>query len=330
MIEEILITARSNPKVDPSLGIWSWEIPMYLFLGGLTAGIMCFAALIILLRKEDQAPWAARKMVIWAPVLLTVGMGALFLDLEHKLYVYRFYTTFQISSPMSWGSWILLLVYPASILLILCSIRDAYPRLAGLVDRFSIGHWMTTFACSHRQQIAQWSLILGVFLGFYTGILLSAFSARPFWNTGFLAPLFLTSGLSSAAALVVLGSRNPSERLMFARYDIGLISLELALIALLLVNLATGTGVQLEALSHVISGDFAISFWLYFVCLGLLVPVVLNYLEISGRRIWLFVSPVLVLYGGYMLRLITVEVGQDSRWTSYTQSFDPALLDLLR
>jgi len=80
----------------------------------------------------------------------------------------------------------------------------------------------------------------------------------------------------------------------------------------------------------VTSGDFAISFWLYFVCLGLLVPVVLNYLEISGRRIWLFVSPVLVLYGGYMLRLITVEVGQVSRWTSYVQSFDPALLDLLR
>lgn len=330
MIEEVLVTARSNPKIDPSLGIWSWEVPMYLFLGGLTAGIMCFAALIILLRKEDQAPWAANKMVIWAPVLLTVGMGALFLDLEHKLYVYRFYTTFQISSPMSWGSWILLLVYPASILLILCSIRSAYPRIAGLIDRFSVGQWTTDFACSNRQRIAEWSLVLGVFLGFYTGILLSAFSARPFWNTGFLAPLFLTSGLSSAAALVVLGTRNQSERLMFARYDIGLISLELALIALLLVNLGTGTGVQLEALNQVMGGQFTTPFWLYFVCIGLLVPVVLNYREISGRRVWVFVSPLLVLYGGYMLRLVTVEVGQVSGWTSYTHSFDPSLLELLR
>ena len=330
MLEEILVTARSNPKIDPALGIWSWEVPLYLFLGGLTAGIMCFAALIILLKKEDQAPWAARKMVIWAPILLTVGMGALFLDLEHKLYVYRFYTTFQVSSPMSWGSWILLLVYPASVLLILCSIRDAYPRIATVIDRFAAGRWLTGYACFRRQQVAQWSLLLGVFLGFYTGILLSAFSARPFWNTGFLAPLFLTSGLSSAAALVLLGTRNASERLMFTKYDIGLISLELALIGLLLVNLATGTGVQLEALGSVMGGEFTTRFWLYFVLIGLLIPVVLNYWEISGRRIWAFVSPVLVLYGGYMLRLVTVEAGQVSTWTRYTQSFDPSLLDLLR
>ncbi|NNJ94854.1 MAG: polysulfide reductase NrfD [Halobacteria archaeon] len=330
MIEEVLVTARSNPKIDPSLGIWSWEVPMYLFLGGLTAGIMCFAALIILLRKEDQAPWAAKKMAIWAPVLLTVGMGALFLDLEHKLYVYRFYTTFQISSPMSWGSWILLLVYPVSILLVLCSIRDAYPRIGGVIERFSAGRWITAFACYHRQQVATWSLVLGVFLGFYTGILLSAFSARPFWNTGFLAPLFLISGLSSAAALVVLGTRSQAERMMFTKYDIGLISLELALIALLLVNLATGTGVQLDALKNVMGGEFTTRFWLYFVFIGLLIPVVLNYREISGRRTWAFLSPVLVLYGGYMLRLVTVEAGQVSTWTRYTQSFDPVLLDLLR
>ena len=169
-----------------------------------------------------------------------------------------------------------------------------------------------------------------MFLGFYTGILLSAFSARPFWNTGFLAPLFLTSGLSSAAALVVLGTRNASERMMFTRYDIGLISLELAIIALLLVNLATGTGVQIEALKTVMGGEFTIRFWVYFVCIGLLIPVVLNYLEISGRRVWAFMSPVLVLYGGFMLRLVTVEAGQVSTWTRYAPSFDPSLLDLLR
>ena len=37
-------------------------------------------------------------------VLLSLGMLALFLDLEHKLYVWRLYTTFQPTSPMSWGA----------------------------------------------------------------------------------------------------------------------------------------------------------------------------------------------------------------------------------
>ena len=47
-------------------------------------------------------------------------------------------------------------------------------------------------------------------LGVYTAILLSAFSARPFWNTGVLAPLFLVSGLSTAAALVALLAERPA------------------------------------------------------------------------------------------------------------------------
>jgi len=330
MAEEILVTVRSNPKVDPSLGIWSWEVPLDLFMGGLTAGIMVFAALMILMKKEQQAPWAVNEMVIWAPVVLSVGMIALFLDLEHKLYVYRFYTTFQVTSPMSWGSWILLLVYPVSILLILSGIRTGYPRLAALVESVPGGQWFTDFSSVNRERIAMASLVLGVCLGIYTGILLSAFSARPFWNTGFLAPLFLASGLSTAAALVVLGARDTSERLMFTRYVLGLIVLELVLIALLLVKLGTGTGIQLTALQYVIGGEFTIQFWVYFVLVGLVAPVVLNYWVIRGRHVWMFLSPLLVLYGGYMLRLVTVEIGQVSRWTSYTQSFDPSLLDLLR
>ena len=44
-------------------------------------------------------------------------MLALFLDLEFKKHVYRFYLAFLPSSPMSWGSWILILVYPAALLL---------------------------------------------------------------------------------------------------------------------------------------------------------------------------------------------------------------------
>ena len=35
---EILSTAR-GPLVDPHVAVWGWEIPVYLFLGGWTAGI---------------------------------------------------------------------------------------------------------------------------------------------------------------------------------------------------------------------------------------------------------------------------------------------------
>jgi formate-dependent nitrite reductase membrane component NrfD len=81
MIEEVLATARSNPLVDPNLTIWSWQIAVYLFLGGVTAGIMCISAVIALLDKEQQAPFAAWRLPLWAPIFLSLGMTALFLDL---------------------------------------------------------------------------------------------------------------------------------------------------------------------------------------------------------------------------------------------------------
>ena len=69
MVEEVLVTARFNPKIDPSLSIWTWEISVYLFLGGLTAGIMCFAAGVVLLGREREAPFAAHRLALWAPVV---------------------------------------------------------------------------------------------------------------------------------------------------------------------------------------------------------------------------------------------------------------------
>jgi formate-dependent nitrite reductase membrane component NrfD len=120
MSEELLVTARDNALVDPSLQIWTWEVAMYLFMGGLTAGVMVFAATMILMKKDEEAPFATTRLALLAPILLSLGMTTLFLDLEHKLFVFRFYTSFQITSPMSWGAWILLVIYPISIT---CSAR---------------------------------------------------------------------------------------------------------------------------------------------------------------------------------------------------------------
>ena len=63
MLEEVLVTARYNHKIDPVLGIWSWEIPTYLFLGGLTAGIMFFAAALVLSLLATVYPaWRAARV----------------------------------------------------------------------------------------------------------------------------------------------------------------------------------------------------------------------------------------------------------------------------
>ena len=113
---ELISTARS-PWVDPQLHVWGWEIPVYLFLGGWTAGIMVLCGWALWKGQRDERPHATFSLAssglfMLAFAAISLGMVALFLDLEHKLYVWRLYVTFEWASPMSWGAWILMLVYP--------------------------------------------------------------------------------------------------------------------------------------------------------------------------------------------------------------------------
>jgi protein NrfD len=328
MTEELLVTARSNPLIDPGLEIWTWEVAMYLFLGGLTAGIMVFAALMLLLNKEREAPFATTGLALLAPIVLSIGMTTLFLDLEHKLYVFRFYTSFQITSPMSWGSWILLIIYPVATLQILSTLRAGYPSSIPWIERLPLADTIVDWCEINRRRIAMVAIPSAVSLGIYTGILLSAFSARPFWNSGVLGPLFLVSGLSTAAALVALLSRDKGERELFTRIDLGLIVVELALVALFLVSLANGSAQHIDALQGIMSGPYALVFWVLFIGIGLLVPLVLELLEINGfaRRIAVM-APVLVLVGGYALRQVMLDVGQASTWTQYDSQFSHELME---
>jgi formate-dependent nitrite reductase membrane component NrfD len=243
--------------------------------------------------------------------------------------VYRFYTTLQPSSPMSWGSWVLVLVYPLSILQIASVLRRGYPSFATGLERIPGITWLLNQSERWQRGIAFACVPVGVALGIYTGILLSGFAARPFWNSSILGPLFLVSGLSAAAAMVILLAREHQERVLFARWDVGLILVELLLLALLLIGLALGPGVRLDALDMILGGPYTLLFWFGFVGLGLVVPLLLEVLEFSTRTRVALLAPVLVLLGGYLLRQVTLDVGQASGWQNYASQYDHGLLERL-
>ena len=329
MVEEVLITGRYNDKIDPSLGIWTWEIAFYLFLGGMAAGIMLFAAWAVLAGKRDALPFAHDRFALWAPIALSLGMTTLFLDLEYKIHVFRFYTSFQPASPMSWGAWVLVLIYPLMVMQILSTLRSGYPLLSSWLEKVPGGAALLDWSEGRRRSIA-WAVIpLAISLGIYTGVLLSALSARPFWNSGVLGPLFLVSGLSTAAVLPLLVGVVQGEKRFFERADVGLISIELLLIGLFLVSLATGAAQHLEALNLVWGGEYTVPFWLWFVLPGLLIPLLLELMALRGNRLSGLTAAILVVAGGFMLRYLMVEIGQDSTWSDYAMSFDPQLLQRL-
>ena len=127
MKEELIVSGRMNPMVDPHLNIWHWQIPLYLFLGGMAAGILCFAALYFIRGKEKEYTAAVRITPFLTPVLLVIGLLALFIDLRHKLFFWQLYTNIKLQSPMSWGAWTLMVITPVSFIWCALHIRDIFP-----------------------------------------------------------------------------------------------------------------------------------------------------------------------------------------------------------
>ena len=199
-----IVHGRHNEMIDPVLHVWGWEIPVYLFLGGLAAGLLILPALLAWHRPGSELPRAVRGAPFLSLALISLGMVALFLDLEMKLHVWRFYLAFEPASPMSWGSWILLLVYPVGWLLgagLLVGGRGSDlvgGRLGALLEA-SAKPFQT-----RRRAVLVTAIVAGAALGAYTGLLLGALGARPLWNSSVLGPLFLVSGVSTAAALLTL------------------------------------------------------------------------------------------------------------------------------
>ncbi len=328
-MNEITITTNKIAQAaGPGIHVWGWEVPVYLFLGGLTAGILILSALMILKNRGKEFAVATNKIVLLAPVFLSLGMLALFLDLEHKLYVWRFYTAFNITSPMSWGSWILLLVYPLSFLLILATFRQGFPTTYSFIESFLknrkklskyVDKYRNIFEFSERHSllIAKITIPVAILLGIYTGILLSALGARPFWNSSIMGPIFLVSGVSTAAALVILLSPKHQEVRYFTRIDLGLIGIESGLLILFIIGMATSSTQHQNALELILGGPLTATFWVLIMGMGLLLPAFLELLELKGKQIPKFLGAGFVLLGGLLLRFIIVEAGQLSTWLPY-------------
>ncbi len=307
-----VIHGRTNPGIDPVVHVWGWEVPVYLFLGGLAAGIMVVLSAIELRSGERPASRGTR----WAPLgaigLVSLGMGALFLDLAYKLHVLRFYTSFEPTSPMSWGAWILVLVYPVLALQGLSNltadergwVAGKVGPLAGLVR--SVSEW----ADANRRNVLRVTAATGVGLGVYTGLLLGTLSARFQWSSAVMGPLFLASGVSTGAALLLLLRPNAKEQQTLLRWDTAAIAIELVLLAVMVLGFMSGDSADQVAANQLLGGPYTPYFWGLVVTAGLVVPLVMNVVETRRKLPATALAPLLVLIGGLSLRTILVAAGQ--------------------
>lgn len=187
-----------QPVVKPP--VWTWQVPLYFFvggLGGMSALIALAATILHHVGVARTAMWnAAIAGAVLSPLLLIMDLGRplLFLNMLR---------VFKHRSAMSMGAWVLSAfgagVVPGLIALELHS----HHIFAGTLDQFlRITAGIFIFG----------SAILGTLLATYTGVLIGA-TAIPAWflHRTLLPIHFGTAGLGCAAGLLELvGHRIPA------------------------------------------------------------------------------------------------------------------------
>jgi formate-dependent nitrite reductase membrane component NrfD len=330
MTEELFVSGRHIEHIDPYLNLWGGPIAIYLFLGGLAAAILIFANFFFLMGKADKYPMTAKVSTLIPPVIISFGLILLVYDLHHKLYFWQLLLNFRIESPMSWGAWTLTFIMIPAILWPLIYMRDIIDylsernpacRLLGLLNwidkmanKFGIVRFFIGLAKTYQKPMAYITIVLSLILGVYTGILLSAFNARPLWNTAILGPLFLTSGVSTGAALLMWMSKNHDEKRLFSKLDLILISVEIFLIIHLFMGMKAGPLVQYDTAMLFLGGPYTSIFWVGVMGLGLVFPAILEILELNHYKIPSWLPALFILSGGLAFRYIMVYAGQFSSY----------------
>jgi formate-dependent nitrite reductase membrane component NrfD len=177
--------------------VWTWEIPLYFFCGGISgmSAVIAFAArLFHHVDLSRTSLWvAAIGGAVVSPILLIMDLGRphLFLNMLR---------VFKHRSPMSMGAWILTAFGTCAVPGLIALELHAHQIFPETVDQLlSVAAGIFIFAAA----------IFGTLLATYTGVLIGA-TAIPAWflHRTFLPIHFGTAGLGSAAAVLeLLGHR---------------------------------------------------------------------------------------------------------------------------
>ena len=196
----------NGPVIQPP--VWTWEIPLYFWLGGIAAG-SSFVALACDLAGDERSARVARLVTVGAvvpcpPLLIS--------DLGRPERFHHMLRIFKPRSPMNMGAW-------------------------ALTAFGALGSAAVAADAARRPRAARAlgaaNAVVGGYVGSYTGVLLST-TAVPLWSRSrmFLGPLFVSTAVATGAATVrlALGPGAPAATQdALARVETGAMACELAL-----------------------------------------------------------------------------------------------------
>jgi len=310
---------------------WGLPVILYLFFGGLGAGAGAVSASVLLRSGGGDQSGPSFDIARWgaliAPPAVILGTGLLVFELGsfQAGHWFRWINLFMVInlSPMSLGSWLLGLF-------ILVSLAYAYTFFKASAKPGDEQHNL-------RKKLA-WAMVpLGIAVALYTGILLGALPARPFWNSPILAMLFLISALSTGVAAILLAralfgkmlsaddetvenTSAENDSYLLTSTDLLLIGFEVLVVFLFVMYAHLSVGAIEVAVNVVLGGELTTMFWFGFVALGLILPVLIEMKYVLPTLLYQkkYQFPAgmemlvcgLVILGGFMLRYVVVIAGQ--------------------
>ena len=290
--------------------IWGAPIAMYLFLAGLGAG--AFVAATAVGRMAPQAKRTVRAGRVIALGAVAVGLVLLMVDAKGGfLHPWRFALLLgNVQSVMTWG-----VVFLAAFVVIaaVVVVRDLL--------RKSVPFGLEAAGCGFAIAVAM-----------YTGVLLGVVKTFPLWNSAVLPFLFLVSAMSTGVCAVFLFARlvcpSEVEKLAFLERVHGWLPwVETVLVAALLFFVGLSSEAGAASVAALLTGQWALVFWLGFVVVGLALPLVLHLAQgrvgagvrdacgaevhgvcpqVESGRACGAVSDVATIVGGFLLRYLVV------------------------
>lgn len=290
--------------------IWGAPIAMYLFLAGLGAG--AFVAATAAGRMAPQAKRTVRAGRVIALGAVAVGLVLLMVDAKGGfLHPWRFALLLgNVQSVMTWG-----VVFLAALVVIaaVVVVRDLLKK--------SVPFGLEATGCGFAIAVAM-----------YTGVLLGVVKTFPLWNSAVLPFLFLVSAMSTGVCAVFLFARlvcpNEVEKLAFLEHVHGWLPwVETVLVVALLFFVGLSSEAGAASVAALLTGQWALVFWLGFVVVGLALPLVLHLAQgrvgagvrdacgaevhgvcpqVESGRACGAVSDVATIVGGFLLRYLVV------------------------
>jgi formate-dependent nitrite reductase membrane component NrfD len=283
--------------------VWTWEIPPYFWLGGMSAGAFLTASLAQRLGSAEDRDYTADGFYLAAGAALPCA-PLLIADLGRPERFHHMLRIFKPLSPMNLGAWALMAFSALSVARAIARAGET-----GLLQ----GPLGALNRLLPKPLIELTGTVSGLVLAGYSGVLLGSTNV-PLWaKSKLLGGLFMASAMSSGSAAVTLAAaRRGAPDATLHR----LATLESAA-SLGEMAMLTGYLKQSGTIARPLtSGRFSAPFWLGAVGAGTLLPLLLHRLagRHHGRTLQSLstVAAVCTMAGSLALRWSIFEAGKDS------------------